>query len=201
MSIDIKKKSKKNYYEFNLSNYSKFSNLLNTISKKYGKIYSIINCTYPKIFQKKELLKINSKLFDQEVYNDIGIYFNVMKDFSNYLIKKDSHGVLINFSSIYGNSLPRFEIYSRTKMTMPIQYAVSKNAINIMTRYYAKYLNKKNIKFFIISPGGVHDNQNKIFIKKYSKFTNKGLINKNDLISLVNFLLSGGANKMQGNNF
>ena len=65
LSIDIKKKSKKNYYEFNLSNYSKFSNLLNTISKKYGKIYSIINCTYPKIFQKKELLKINSKLFDK----------------------------------------------------------------------------------------------------------------------------------------
>ena len=37
LSIDIKKKSKKNYYEFNLSNYSKFSNLLNTISKKIWK--------------------------------------------------------------------------------------------------------------------------------------------------------------------
>tara|TARA_B100000795_G_scaffold155465_1_gene116618 strand:+ start:10187 stop:10915 length:729 start_codon:yes stop_codon:yes gene_type:complete len=196
-----KKKFSKFFYKLDLINYKKFYKVLESISKKYGKIHSVVNCTYPKIYQKKELLKIDTKLLQLEISNHVGIFFNVMQNFSNFLIKNKEKGVVINFSSIYGGYTPRFEIYKDTKMSMPIQYAICKNSINSMTKYFAKMLNKKNLKFYTISPGGIEDGQNKKFIKEYSKFTNRGMLKKNELNGLVNFLLSEDASKLQGNNF
>lgn len=200
--VDLKSKKKlKNFYNHNLNNFDRLGNLLKKIEKKHGKIHGAINCVYPKRFQKKRLMEVNTRLFCEEIAYHLGIYFNINKILSAYFIKKKTRGTIINFSSIYGEFLPRFEVYSKTNMTMPVQYMVVKNCINSMIKYFSKYLLKKNINFFTISPGGIFDKQNTKFLENYNKHCNKGMLNPQDLNGLIEFLLSEKSLKMRGNNF
>ena len=48
--------------------------------------------------------------------------------------------------SIYGTLPPRFEIYRNTKLTTPIEYVAIKAAIIQMTKYFAQYFKKDNIR-------------------------------------------------------
>ena len=75
-------------------------------------------------------------------------------------------------SSIYGLIGPDFAIYEGTEMTMPAAYSAIKGGINNLTRYLASYYGKFQIRVNTISPGGIFDNQSKIFVEKYN---NKGL--------------------------
>lgn len=201
INIDIKKKNLTNFYKFDLKNYKNLSKILNKIHKKFGKIEGIINCVYPKILQKKKLLKVDTRLLQEEIAVHFGIYFNINKIVSSYFIKKKIAGKIINFSSIYAKFNPRFEIYKNTNMTMPIQYMIVKNSINSMVKYFSKYLIKEKINFFTISPGGVFDRQNKKFTQEYERFCNHGLLENNDINGLILFLLSDYSKKMRGANF
>ena len=88
-------------------------------------------------------------------------------------------------------------------MNMPLSYQISKNAINISSKYLAKFYKKKNITINTISPGGVISKQNKKFIKNYSNFTNSkvGLIKPAEIVGLINFLISERSNKITGQDF
>lgn len=201
INIDLKKKNLKNFYKFDLKNYKNLHKILDKIHKKFGKIEGIINCVYPKVLQRKKLLKVDTRLLQEEIAIHFGIYFNINKVVSSYFIKKKITGKIINFSSIYAEFNPRFEIYKNINMTMPIQYMIIKNSINSMVKYFSKYLLKEKINFFTISPGGVFDEQNRKFTKEYKKFCNRGLLENNDINGLILFLLSDYSQKMRGVNF
>ena len=202
ISVDLKKKNKsKNSYQFDLRKYEKLNILVKSIEKKYGKIYSIVNCVYPPLLQTKKILDVKVKLLCDEISEHLGIYFNINKEFTDYFLKKKINGKIINFSSIYSSFIPRFEIYHRTNMTMPIQYMLIKNSINNMTKFFSKYFIKKNLHYFTISPGGVFNNQDKVFLKNYKKFSKNGMLNKYDLDGLIEFLLSDKSKKLKGTNF
>ena len=47
-----------------------------------------------------------------------------------------------------------------------------KSNIVYITKYYAKYLLGTGITINCVSPGGVFDNQDKFFVKNYSRYTN-----------------------------
>ena len=52
-------------------------------------------------------------------------------------------------------------------MSSPIEYSAIKAGIISITKWLAKYYKNKNIRVNCISPGGISDNQNEEFIKKY----------------------------------
>ena len=70
-----------------------------------------------------------------------------------------------------------------------------------LTRYYAALYAKKNIRINNIRVGGVKNNQPKIFIDKFKQKTpiNK-MVDKNDLIYLVEFLCSEKSKYIVGEN-
>jgi enoyl-[acyl-carrier-protein] reductase (NADH) len=190
------------FYKTDANKISQLTISLNKASKKFGSIYAVINCVYPKVLQKKNLPDIEVNKFILEISNHFGIYLNVIQCFAKYF-KNKKISKIINFSSIYGSTIPRFEIYPKTSVkTMPLQYLIIKNAIDSMMKYSAKFFLKKNIKINNISPGGILGlYENKKFIKNYTKFTagNKMLCNK-DLGGIVNFLLSTDSDKITGQN-
>ena len=58
-------------------------------------------------------------------------------------------------------------IYEGTEITPPAQYAAIKGGLISFTRYLASYYGQKSIRINCISPGGIFDNQNPIFVEKY----------------------------------
>ena len=65
----------------------------------------------------------------------------------------------------------------------------------------AKYSKNKNIRYNCISPGGILNNQPKIFLKKYQKdCINKGMLNPEDLHSAFEYLLSEKSKFVNGQN-
>ncbi|PIV17571.1 MAG: short-chain dehydrogenase, partial [Flavobacteriales bacterium CG03_land_8_20_14_0_80_35_15] len=68
-------------------------------------------------------------------------------------------------------------------------------------RYLASYLGKYNIRVNTISPGGIFDNQNQVFVDNYNKkvpMRRMGL--PEDISPAIVFLLSDGAKYITGQN-
>lgn len=189
------------YMFMDITSLASINNCINSIHDKYGRIDALINSAYPRN-------KNYGKKFEDVTYEDfceninlhLGGYFLVSQQFALYF-KKQGYGNVINIASIYGVIPPKFEIYEGTNMTMPIEYAAIKSAIIHITKYMAKYFKGSNIRFNCISPGGIKDKQPDIFLKNYSKYClNKGMLDAEDVIGLVKFLISDDSKYINGQN-
>ena len=96
---------------------------------------------------------------------------------------------------------PKFENYSGTKITSPIEYTAVKAALIAITKYLAKYYKGNNIRVNCISPGGIFDKQPKLFLEKYRSCCNeKGMLNADDVVGSVLYLLSNHSRYVTGQN-
>jgi len=174
---------------------------LKKISVESKKIDILINCAYPRTSDwdlKLEDVTFNS--WKENVNNHLGGYFLCSRA-SAELMKKRSGGVIINFSSIYGVLAPDFDIYKGTKMTMPVAYSAIKGGIIAFTKYLAAYYAKYNIRANVISPGGILNQQDASFVKKYTVKTPLGRMAKpQDIVGAAVFLSSDAASYITGQN-
>ena len=93
----------------------------------------------------------------------------------------------------------KFEIYDSTDMTMPVEYAASKSAINHLVKYFSKFYAGNKLRFNAVCPGGVMDNQPEEFKKAYlSKSLDKGLLEAVDIIPFIEFLLEDKSSYING---
>ena len=175
--------------------------MIDNIVSKYGKIDAIVNNAYPRNHN------YGNSFFDVE-YSDfvdnlglnLGGYFNVSQQLAVFF-KKQGFGNIINISSIYGVVAPKFEIYKDEEFTMPVEYAVIKSGLIHLTKFMAKLLKGTQIRVNCLSPGGVINNQPESFKAKYNQTClNKGLLNQEDLIGSLLFLLSDNSKYINGQN-
>ena len=204
LAIDKRKKFKKfkKFLSCDLSTMSGVKILKNYLMLSKKRYFAVINLAYPAVRgKKKNFFTIDPFEISEEISEHFGVYFSTMQTLVNYFINKKIKGNIINFTSIYGEFIPRFEIYDKTSMNMPIQYLITKNNIINTSKYVAKINLKKNIRVNCISPGGIIDNQNKNFVKKYSRFTQtNSLLKAKNLIGLVEFILSNKSSNITGQN-
>jgi NAD(P)-dependent dehydrogenase (short-subunit alcohol dehydrogenase family) len=84
--------------------------------------------------------------------------------------KQKTGGNIINISSDLGIIAPDQRLYEHTKsFKKPVSYSVVKHGIIGLTKYTASYWAKKNIRCNAFAPGGIFNNQDKIFISKIKK--------------------------------
>jgi NAD(P)-dependent dehydrogenase (short-subunit alcohol dehydrogenase family) len=96
---------------------------------------------------------------------------------------------------------PRFDTYEGLGFTTPISYTCVKASIVSMDKYAAKYMAGKNVRVNVISPSGIFDNQNEIFVERYKTYClNKGLLNVEDLNGALGFLVSDSSTFINGQN-
>lgn len=173
-----------------------------TISKivsEKGKIDVWVNCAYPRTSDwgnKFEDIKFDSWRKNVDIH--LNSYFLCCQKVFE-VMKKQNYGSIINFSSIYGVVGPTFSIYEGTEMTMPAAYSAIKAGIINFTRYLASYAGKHNIRVNAVCPGGVFDNQNPDFVKKYSSNTPLGrMAMPEEIAGSVMFLASDAASFITG---
>lgn len=117
------------------------------------------------------------------------------------VMKQQQFGSVINISSIYGVVGPDFSIYDGTEMTMPAAYSAIKGGVVNLTRYLSSYYGKYGVRVNCVSPGGIFDHQNHLFVSQYEKKVPMRRMGKPDDIGpSVSFLLSDDAGYITGQN-
>ena len=187
--------------ECDINNPQLLSQNIKDIHSKFKKIDGVINAAYPKNKNYgKKFFDVKLNDFNENVNLHLGGYFLVMQKFAEYFCRQ-GFGNIVNISSVYGVTTPKFEIYEGLDMTVPVEYSAIKSGTIHLTKYLAKFCKGKKIKVNCISPGGIIDGQPINFKKKYrDNCLSKGLLDGRDLNGVVEFLVSDRSNYINGQN-
>jgi NAD(P)-dependent dehydrogenase (short-subunit alcohol dehydrogenase family) len=173
--------------------------LISSLHERHGRIDGVVNNAYPRNRNYgRKLESVTYEDFCENVSMHLGGYFLVAQKFSLYFSSRGG-GTIINMSSIYGSVAPRFGIYDGTAMTMPVEYAAIKAAINHLTRYMAQYFKQQGVRVNSLSPGGILNNQPQQFLDAYNALCSKlGMLNPSDVTGTLLFLLSDDSRGITG---
>lgn len=184
-----------------ITNESSVINSLKLVHTYFGRIDGLVNNAYPRTKDwglKFEDIPLNS--WKENVDWQLNSYFFITQQVATYM-KESKKGSIVNIGSMYGLVGPDFTVYDGTAMTMPAAYAAIKGGIVNLTRYLCSYLGPDQIRINVVSPGGIFDNQNPIFVENYNKkvpMRRMGL--PDDISPAVVFLLSDEAKYITGQN-
>ena len=174
------------------------SNLFNQTSGISG----VVNCSYPRNqTYGADFLDVSLSSFNENLSMHLGSAFFLMQQSAKYFQRSNSDFSFVNIASIYGTNSPEFNVYENTNMTMPVEYAAIKSAIIHLNKYVAKYINNSLFRVNSISPGGILNQQPSTFLEKYKKLTHgKGMLDVEDILGSISFLLSDEAKFITGQN-
>jgi NAD(P)-dependent dehydrogenase (short-subunit alcohol dehydrogenase family) len=174
---------------------------LTLIYYKYPNIDGLVNNAYPRTKDwgnKFEDIELNS--WKQNIDWQLNSYFYLTQKVAIEMSLRN-YGSIVNLASIYGVVGPDFSIYEGTTMTLPAAYSAIKGALINFTRYVASYFGPKQVRVNAVSPGGIFDNQNEIFVDNYcKKVPMRRLGNPEDIAPTVAFLLSDDSKYITGQN-
>ena len=176
-------------------------NAMKLVIDRYHKIDGLVNNAYPRT--KDWGNKFEDILFDSWKKNidwQLNSYFYMSQQIAMQMAKQQS-GSIVNIASMYGVVAPDFTVYEGTNMTMPAGYAAIKGGLVNLTRYIASYFGSQQVRVNSISPGGILDNQNTIFVKNYEKkVPMQRMGNPEDIAPSVSFFLSDDSKYITGQN-
>jgi len=168
---------------------------------RFNKIDAAIHSAYPRSEQWGTAFE-NLKIEDltKDLSGHLGGSILLSQRIMKFFIQQN-YGNLIHVSSIQGVSNPKFDHYKGTTMVSPIEYSAIKSSIISITKYLAKYYKNNNIRVNCISPGGILDSQPEEFLEKYKKScASKGMLNSEDLIGTIVYLISDMSKYLNGQN-
>ena len=185
------------FFKCDINNFKKLERIQKKIQKKYKFIDTVVNCFVHQNFIKFEEQTV--KNFASALNTNVIGLFSSTKVFYK-ILKKSKNPQIINMGSIYGIVSGDPKIYPDGKVTSDV-YAASKAAIIQLTKYYAIHLAKYKIRVNCVSPGGIFNHQNKVFIRNYNR---KVPINRmayvDEIVSSIEFLLNDDCKYINGHN-
>ena len=185
--------------ELDIGDHESIDKLITYLRSQYDRIDAVVNNAYPRNINFGRFLEeVEYVDFCENISLHLGGYFLVAQRFA-IAFRNHGGGNIVNLSSIYGMSTPRFEIYAGTNMTMPVEYAAIKAGVNHLTRYFAQYYKRDGIRCNALAPGGVREKQHESFIKNYDSMCgNRGMLETEDLEGALIFLLGDASRYMTG---
>lgn len=119
-------------------------------------------------------------------------------------MKAQGRGSIINICSTYGLAGPDQRIYEREgepPRFKPVYYSVTKAGVLGLTRYIATYYAGTAIRCNALTPGGVFNNHDELFVKNYAYRTVMGrMAEKHEMNGGLLFLASDASSYMTGGN-
>lgn len=196
----LQKKGKNVDFEpFDITDLDKIDQAIDSLKSKYGKIDIWVNAAYPQTSDwGNKVEDLSLETFQKNVDKHLNSYSWISRKVC-LIMKEQRKGSLINFGSIYGVVGNNFSVYKGTNLTSPMAYSVIKGGIVNLTRYLASYFGEFNVRVNTICPGGIFNNQNKIFVKNYEKNTLlKRMGQPEEIASAVLFLASDASSYVTG---
>ena len=203
INLDINHMTNENLsnVQCDITNQESIDSSLNLILDMYSKIDGLVNNAYPRTQDwgnKFEDIKLDS--WKKNIDWHLNSYFYMSQQVAIQMVKQ-KYGSIVNIASIYGVIGPDFTVYDGTKMTMPAGYAAIKGGLINLTRYMASYFGPYKIRVNTVSPGGIFDDQNSIFVNNYEKKVPlRRMGNPEDIAPSVSFLLSEESTYITGQN-
>lgn len=122
------------------------------------------------------------------------------------VMRQQERGAIVNISSIYGLVGPDQRLYERDdsqapRTFKPIDYSVTKSAVLGFTRYLAAYWAGTGIRVNTLTLGGVYNEHEAEFVRRYSDRTPlRRMADKDEYCASLLFLLSDASSYMTGSN-
>ena len=171
------------------------------VTSKIGPIYGLVNNAYPRT--KDWGTKFNEITFgswSKNVDMQLNSLFYITQKCCE-MMSENREGSVVNIASIYGVVGNDMTVYEGTELNPPAAYSAVKGGIINFTKYLASYYGPKSIRVNCVSPGGIFDNQNEIFVTKYcQKVPLKRMGKPEDISPSVSFLLSDDSKYITGHN-
>ena len=175
--------------------------LISRLGAAFGRVDAVVNNAYPRNkHYGRRLEQVEYADFCENVSSHLGGYFLSTQRFAEYF-KLQGFGHVVNISSIYGNVAPRFEIYEGTSMTVPVEYAAIKSAIQHLSLYFMRYYKGTPLRFNVLSPGGIFDHQPESFLNRYKQYAqHQGMLMPADIAGTLIYLISDLSSYVNGQN-
>jgi NAD(P)-dependent dehydrogenase (short-subunit alcohol dehydrogenase family) len=109
-------------------------------------------------------------------------------------LKVSSCGAIVNISSIYGVNAPKHFIYGDSGLNSPLNYGVSKAALQHMTKYLGTYWSPE-VRVNAVAPGGFFAGQPNAFVEQYVRYVPLGRMAEVGDVSGAVFFLSSRESK------
>ncbi len=196
-------------FKMDVTSENSIKKVIKSIKKKNIYISVLINNAALNPKPKTKLSINNLDNFSLNEWNNelnVGLtgYFLCIKYFGNEMAKQ-KNGVILNISSDLSVISPDQRIYKINKNKQqyykPVTYSVIKTGITGLTRYVATYWADKNIRCNSLSPGGIENLQDKIFLKKIKKLIPLNrLADKDEYKSTIQYLCTNASSYMTGQN-
>ncbi|WP_213663088.1 oxidoreductase [Stutzerimonas stutzeri] len=204
--VDLSKEHEGNErFSVRVGDITKFDSIQDVLSfavQKFGSLDGAVNTAYPRNSNYgRAFYDVSYEDFCENVSLHLGGYFLFAQQCAKYAFEKHIAFSLVNMSSIYGVIAPRFEVYEGTQMTMPVEYAAIKSALQHLVSYITAYTKGGGFRVNCVSPGGILAGQDDEFLKRYNKFCReKGMLDAVDIVGAVAFLLSDASRYICGQN-
>jgi NAD(P)-dependent dehydrogenase (short-subunit alcohol dehydrogenase family) len=186
---------------FDITDAAAIDHAIANIHDRHRRIDAVVNNAYPRNARYGANTEdVTYADFADNVARHTGGYFITAQRFAAYF-KRQGTGNIVFMGSIYGVVAPRFDIYSGTPMTMPVEYSVIKAGLLHLTRYLAQYYKSAGIRVNALSPGGIFAEQSPEFVTRYSAHAaGQRMLDAVDLVGALVFLLSSASTHMTGQN-
>ena len=110
-------------------------------------------------------------------------------------------GSIVNIASLYGVVSPNHGMYPGTGIKQPVAYTVSKHAVIALTKYLATLWAADGVRVNSLTPGGMFNNHEGLFLERFSKLNPIGRMAKVDeLRGGLIYLASAASSNVVGHN-
>ncbi|OGU34955.1 MAG: short-chain dehydrogenase [Ignavibacteria bacterium GWB2_35_6b] len=199
-------------FSLDVTNHDSIKGLRDKVLEKFSHIDILVNnAAINDMFENPKAAAEQSKfenypleLWQKSIDVNLTGVFLCSQILGNEMAKQKS-GSIINIASTYGISAPDQSLYIKEDGTQsfykPPAYSATKGAVIMFTKYLAAYWGKDGVRVNTLSPGGVENNQDEFFIKKYSAKTMLGrMAQPDDYKGALIFLASDSSKYMTGAN-